>query len=279
MLMTAVGAHIWLLRTPGADVPYARTAATAVQTAPRTEVPAEPAISLEYRDVVPGIVLEQKAAPPSPVTPRIPALGPTRAAFLAVEDVPSAPAGEEAVLAADLPQMALPEPAIGTDAVLPPVLLAVREHPAELVGLPSAPPLPAQPVARRALEVPRAAEATARSARSTPSLEEDLELVRQTVEKYTRAYERLDVRAAKAVWPSLDERELGRAFQGLEAQRIRMSCGRISITGRDANAHCSGDATYHPKVGSRVVRLTEREWTFNLSRSDSGWQIADVRFQ
>ncbi|MGH9309710.1 MAG: hypothetical protein ACRD1U_10075, partial [Vicinamibacterales bacterium] len=106
-----------------------------------------------------------------------------------------------------------------------------------------------------------------------------LELVRQAVEKYTRAYERLDVRAAKAVWPSLDERELERAFHGLEAQQIRMSCGRISITGRDANARCSGDATYRPKVGSRVMRLTKREWTFNLSRSDSGWQIADVRLQ
>lgn len=279
MLMAAVAAHVWLLRAPGPGFPDARTGAIASQGAPPPTVPpAEPAVSLEHQNVVPGIILEEHTAPPSRAIPRIPPLGPTRAAFLDVENVPTMPEGGEAVSPADLPQHASLDSFVETDTVLPPVLLAVRERPAELVAIPAAPPLrTAPPETRRAAEMPRAAEATVRATRSAGSLEEELELVRQTVEKYTRAYERLDVRAAKAVWPSLDERELERAFQGLQSQRIRMSCGRISITGHDANARCSGDATYHPRVGSRVMRLTEREWTFNLSRSDSGWQIADVR--
>jgi hypothetical protein len=102
--------------------------------------------------------------------------------------------------------------------------------------------------------------------------------VLQVVRDYTRAYERMDVRAAKALRPSLDDRALRLAFEQLNAQQFRFpNCG-VSIRGQDANARCQGDATYHPKVGSRV-HFTERVWTFNLSRGDAGWQIVDAKFQ
>ncbi|MGH9308586.1 MAG: hypothetical protein ACRD1U_04385, partial [Vicinamibacterales bacterium] len=171
MLMAAVAAHVWLLRAPGSDLD-SRTAAIAPQVTPRTMPAAEPAISLEYRDVVPGIVMEEKVAPPSRVIPRIPPLGPTRAAFVDLEDVLPASTEEIAVPAVDVPQKALLESAVETDTVLPPVLLAVRERPAEVVAIPAAPPLrPAPPEARRPVEMPRAVEATARASRSAPSLE------------------------------------------------------------------------------------------------------------
>jgi hypothetical protein len=110
-------------------------------------------------------------------------------------------------------------------------------------------------------------------------LREQEQIVRRILREYTRAFERLDVRAAKAVWPSLDDRALQRAFQELDSQQVRFaSCG-VSITGPDANARCRGDATYRPKVGSRVVHLHEREWTFNLSRGEDGWQIVNARMQ
>jgi hypothetical protein len=104
-------------------------------------------------------------------------------------------------------------------------------------------------------------------------------IVRRVLGEYTRAFERLDVRAAKAVWPSLDDRALQRAFEQLDGQQLRFaSCG-VSITGPDANARCRGNATYRPKVGTRVLHLNEREWTFNLSRGEDGWQIVNARMQ
>jgi hypothetical protein len=107
------------------------------------------------------------------------------------------------------------------------------------------------------------------------------EIVLAVLREYSRAYERLDVQATKAVYPSVDDRKLQRAFQELEAQQVRFaSCGvSISSSGAGANARCRGDATYRPKVGSRIMRLTNREWTFSLSRDGSGWQILDARMQ
>jgi hypothetical protein len=105
------------------------------------------------------------------------------------------------------------------------------------------------------------------------------EIVRSVLRDYTRAYERLDVQAAKAIWPSLDESALRHAFQQLHGQQLRFaSCG-VSVTERDANARCRGEATYRPKVGSRVLRLTQREWTFNLARDNDRWQIVNATLQ
>jgi hypothetical protein len=107
------------------------------------------------------------------------------------------------------------------------------------------------------------------------------EIVLAVLREYSRAYERLDVRATKALYPSVDGRGLQRAFQDLKGQEMRFaSCGvSISSSGADANARCKGDAVYRPKVGSRVVRLTDREWTFSLSRDGGGWQILNARMQ
>jgi hypothetical protein len=105
------------------------------------------------------------------------------------------------------------------------------------------------------------------------------EIVRSVLRDYTRAFERLDVQAAKAIWPSVDDRALRRAFQQLDGQQLRFaSCG-VSVTERDANARCRGEATYRPKVGSRVLRLTQREWTFNLARDNDRWQIVNATLQ
>lgn len=98
--------------------------------------------------------------------------------------------------------------------------------------------------------------------------------------EYRRAFERLDVGATKAVYPTVDDRALQRAFQDLEGQQVRFAnCGvSISSSGAGANARCTGDATYRPKVGSRI-QLTNREWKFSLARDGSSWQILDARMQ
>jgi hypothetical protein len=105
--------------------------------------------------------------------------------------------------------------------------------------------------------------------------------VLRVIQEYTRAFERLDIQATKAVYPSAPDRELRRAFRDLEGQRIRLdNCGvSISGSGQDANARCQGDYTYRPKVGSGLVRLNGREWIFSLSRNEGAWQILNATIQ
>ena len=102
------------------------------------------------------------------------------------------------------------------------------------------------------------------------------ELVRRLLDEYAGAYERLDVGAAKAVWPTVDGKALKRAFAQLSSQRVTLqSCG-ITISGSTANARCRGSATYQPRIGSRPVQIASREWTFDLSKQDAHWRIVNT---
>jgi hypothetical protein len=101
------------------------------------------------------------------------------------------------------------------------------------------------------------------------------------VHQYARALERLDVGAATALYPTVDGRELRRSLNGLKAVQYHIaSCGvSFSTSGDDAHATCTGNATFRPKVGSRVVRITGYEWELSLARGGTGWQILDSKIQ
>ena len=102
------------------------------------------------------------------------------------------------------------------------------------------------------------------------------ELVRQLIDRYTGALERLDVGAAQAAWPTVNGKALKRAFGQLASQRLTFqSCG-ITISGSTANARCRGSATYQPRVGSGPVQLASREWTFDFSKQDTDWRIINT---
>jgi hypothetical protein len=107
------------------------------------------------------------------------------------------------------------------------------------------------------------------------------DVVLAVVHEYARALERLDVRATKAVYPSVDDRRLRRSFQDVKAQEFQLAdCGvRFSSSGDDANARCLGNSTFRPKVGSRILRYTGQEWVFSLARDGGGWQILEARVQ
>ena len=114
------------------------------------------------------------------------------------------------------------------------------------------------------LEVPSAtADTTAR----------ERQIILDIVNAYSRAFERLDARAAKAVSPSIDDRRLQKAFARLEGQKLRFEDCRLSIEGAAANARCLAHGSFTPKIGSRVIHMTGQQWTFNFSQSESGWQI------
>lgn len=108
--------------------------------------------------------------------------------------------------------------------------------------------------------------------------DDQTEGVLAVLNEYTRALERRDIRATKAVYPSANDRRLRQSFNDVQAQQFRIASCDVSFTTPGANARCVGNSTFHPKVGS-VIRRTDREWVFSLARDGGAWQIREARFQ
>ena len=64
-----------------------------------------------------------------------------------------------------------------------------------------------------------------------------------------------------AVWPTVNEKTLARAFERLEDQDVSFENCQIEIAAVLADAACSGTARYVPKVGSRTPKAEARQWT------------------
>jgi hypothetical protein len=79
------------------------------------------------------------------------------------------------------------------------------------------------------------------------------------------------------VWPSVDVRALERAFQSLKSQQLRFDHCDFTVTGARAQAACTGEAVYVPRVGNPSPKTNAREWNFELTRSDQRWTIASAR--
>jgi hypothetical protein len=183
------------------------------------------------------------------------------------------------------PALAVADPALAHPTAAPPTG-SVPEMLPELIAA-AAPLRPLErplSVADTVLVVPRRIEhvvaaAPARVSKAADATARDTQVILDIVNEYSRAFERLDVQAVKAVSPSLDDRRLQRAFARLEAQELRFEACGVSIEGAAANARCLANASYRPKVGSRVIHLSGRQWTFNFSQSESGWQIVKTTIQ
>jgi hypothetical protein len=107
-------------------------------------------------------------------------------------------------------------------------------------------------------------------------IRDQTEIIRDVLNRYTHSFETMDLGATKAVYPSVDDRALQKAYRALDGQQVRLSNCGVSIEGPDANARCRGTATYRPKIGPRTVQLTDLEWMFRLARGDAGWQIVNA---
>jgi hypothetical protein len=141
-----------------------------------------------------------------------------------------------------------------------PVTLA--PPPVRVPALPAPPPAPA----------PRPAPAGA--AEATPVVPGAEAAVRRALQAYRSAYETLDAGAAAAVYPSVDERALGRAFDGLRSQKLEFErCDVTTLEGDRAQATCVGRLAFVPKVGSQAPKVESRRWTFALQRQGEGWRI------
>jgi hypothetical protein len=131
------------------------------------------------------------------------------------------------------------------------------------------------------LTVPeRAAEpsAAAPAAALPASMIDDAAMVRDTLQRYRRAYSGLDAKLAHAVYPILDEAALAQAFAGLRSQTFEFESCSVDVRGESARAICRGSARYVPNIGSRAPRTERRVWTFTLSKAaDGDWKIATAR--
>ena len=293
LLMTAaVALHGWLLRPadgpPGSAVrslpsPAVASSASLVGgiAAPAAAERARDAVSLRF-DIVRAERLERRPLTDAQLASAVPAPVGTGGPASTVPQVMAAAAIDAPAVSRE-PEEAVSAKNDSAPAESPLALTAAHLQgttaPRELPGL-TAPPLAGITRLSAPLE-PAAAARVVSAAAKAPEAGADLsgqkQIVLQILQEYQQAFQRLDVGAAKAVWPSLDDRKLRRAFQQLDGQELRFaSCDVVSISGRDANASCRGDLTYRPKVGSRAMTLTAREWTFNLSRADAGWQIVNA---
>ena len=168
------------------------------------------------------------------------------------------------------PVSTIPPPTMATRPAptpVPPSLPAPANVAASLPPPSAVPPPP--PVA--ASPLPAAAEPAVVEAR----LDDDG--VRKTLLEYKSAYEALDARSARAVWPVVNERALARAFDGLESQHLMFDACDIQVNGAAAAATCRGTARYVAKIGSREPRTEPRVWNFTLKKSGQDWKIESAR--
>jgi hypothetical protein len=169
----------------------------------------------------------------------------------------------------DAPRLDSPRPSVPQPPA--PALAA----PAAATAATASPPASNEPVADAAprpeplAPLPAAAPADTSAAESL-----DRRDVTATLNAYAHAFARLDARAARAVWPSVDERALARAFAGLSAQDIAFDDCAINVHGSRADAACRGTASYVAKVGKDEPRVEPRTWQFQLERDGDAWKIA-----
>jgi hypothetical protein len=97
--------------------------------------------------------------------------------------------------------------------------------------------------------------------------------VTATLQRYAKAYTELDARAARSVWPSVNERALSNAFSGLAAQSLDFQDCEVVVRQVEADAVCRGTTSYVTRVGSSSPRVEPRTWHFELSRHGDDWLI------
>lgn len=111
---------------------------------------------------------------------------------------------------------------------------------------------------------------------ATPMGERETRDIRNVLGRYRDAFNRLDTGSARAIWPTVNQDALTRAFDRLAGQDISFDDCRIEVSAVVAEAACLGNARYVPKIGSRTPRAEARRWTFSLRKAADGWLIDRV---
>ena len=141
-------------------------------------------------------------------------------------------------------------------------------------------PPPAPPAAAALTPVATAETPAGASVSATASIvpaARDEEQVKEVLDRYRAAYERLTAQSAREVWPEVDEAALARAFAGLRSQKLTFDDCDLAVSGNSASATCHGSTRYVPKVGSKDPRTEPRIWSFRLRRTGTDWKIQSMR--
>jgi hypothetical protein len=156
-----------------------------------------------------------------------------------------------------------------------PVAPAPREPAVEKPIAPPTNPAGEAPVATSPATRPPVPERTA----SPIEAVNETAAVRAALTKYANAYTDLDAAAVTAVWPSVDQAGLRRAFSALDAQQVTFDRCDVQVTGGAGRATCAGTTMWRPKIGGGSAREQNRTWNFVLKNAGGSWQIvkAEVR--
>jgi hypothetical protein len=100
--------------------------------------------------------------------------------------------------------------------------------------------------------------------------------IRSLLRRYEEAYDRRDAASAAALWPSLDEGALTRAFAGFDRQDVRFDRCDIDAFEARGSAVCVGTVRYLPSVRGAIEQEDPITWTFDLARSGEDWRIAGL---
>jgi len=100
--------------------------------------------------------------------------------------------------------------------------------------------------------------------------------VENVLERYRLAFSTLNSGVAD-FWPGVNSRALDKAFNELDEQRFEFDQCRVQLKGGQADATCTGRATFVPKVGDKTPRTQSRQWSFRLVRAGNRWIIDTVQ--
>ncbi len=238
------------------------------ENAPARDTQSLKAPPVNQRSPATGSVAGAKDAPAKPApAPALHATGPPRDAAPIAAPPPSIATPPDRNAAAPLPIAAAPPPAANTAArtevpsVPAPSTDTVRRPPPTSGSEAAAPEIPLAALTERG---DAAAEAAA------------VEGINATLRRLQLAYEQRDARLAKAVWPTVNERALARAFEGLRSQSVTFDRCRMTVLSVSADVECRGVMNYVPRVGSQDQRTESRQWTFRVRKGDDQWLITNA---
>jgi hypothetical protein len=100
--------------------------------------------------------------------------------------------------------------------------------------------------------------------------------VEAVLERYRLAFSTLNS-GVSDFWPGVNARALDKAFNELEQQRFEFDQCRVQLKGTQADATCTGSASFVPKVGDKTERTQPRQWSFRLVRAGNRWIIDSVQ--
>jgi hypothetical protein len=249
------------------------------------------AVSILILAVLAGVLLMRRARPsedrpaPSVSAPPAPSATPP-------ERTPIAPPSERPAREAPTPPAPSTTKRAPSPAEAPPIRKPAPDRvpsvrpiaPAPVEPLPAAPEIRPRevvegldPAARlpgtiAAPAVPPVAPPSKLFARESTALE-------QILDRYEQAYDRLDARAAAAIWPSVDSRALARAFARLRLQDLEFGECTFAVSEHDATAHCTGVLHYARRIGDTAPKTERHMWTINFARAGEVWRIVNITAQ